>query len=90
MDRRLRELKFGPNVTYLSLKDLLCNDSGCLTMVGPVPKTDLIVHDYGHLTEAGADFEEGIQEAPINRSFLTGPRQFVRISSPERKQNERK
>ena len=56
MDRRLRELKFPPNVTYLSLKDLLCNDTGCLTKVGPDLETDLVVLDYGHLTEAGADF----------------------------------
>jgi hypothetical protein len=52
----LRAQHYPANVSYLSLKDLLCDRSGCLTMVGPNLKSDLIVYDYGHLTKSGADF----------------------------------
>jgi peptidoglycan/LPS O-acetylase OafA/YrhL len=40
-------------VTYVSAYKALCNASGCLTHVGPLP-TDLTAVDWGHLTKAGA------------------------------------
>ena len=43
-------------VKYVSLKDFLCNNSGCLTTVGPNLKNDLIVFDSEHLTKSGAAF----------------------------------
>jgi peptidoglycan/LPS O-acetylase OafA/YrhL len=56
MDGRMRSLGFPEGVTYLSVKDALCNETGCLTAVGPNLETDIIVWDYGHLTAAGADY----------------------------------
>jgi peptidoglycan/LPS O-acetylase OafA/YrhL len=55
-DEKLRRLPLPSNVTYLSLKDLLCNPSGCMTRVGPDIQTDLIVKDTSHLTAASSAF----------------------------------
>ena len=52
----MRLFKYPPGVTFLSMDDLLCNEKGCLTMVGPKLETDLIVWDYGHLTTAGSKY----------------------------------
>lgn len=41
-------------VEFFSLKDNLCNELGCLTHIGPNWPHDLIVMDYGHLTQNGA------------------------------------
>ncbi|WP_213949583.1 acyltransferase family protein [Luteibacter sp. dw_328] len=42
-------------VTYVSAYKALCNASGCLTHVGPLP-TDLTAVDWGHLTKAGSEY----------------------------------
>ncbi len=55
-DDRLRRMDYGPGVTYVSLKDLLCSAAGCLTRIGPDLKTDLVVQDAAHLTPAGAEY----------------------------------
>lgn len=55
-DKKLKEQRYPAIVRYVSLKDFLCNNSGCLTTVGPNLKNDLIVFDWGHLTESGAAF----------------------------------
>ena len=52
----MRSFKYPKGVTYLSMDDLLCNREGCMTMVGPNLATDLIVWDYGHLTNAGSKY----------------------------------
>lgn len=49
IDAHMRSLKLPDGVTYLSVKDVLCNESGCLTMVGPNLESDLTVWDYGHM-----------------------------------------
>lgn len=41
--------------TYLSLRDFLCDPAGCLTATGSDIAGTLLVFDYGHLTQAGAD-----------------------------------
>ena len=51
---RARDTKQG--VQYISLKDALCNEQGCLTNVGTDFPNDLIVMDYGHLTKNGATY----------------------------------
>ncbi len=56
IDQVMQKLSFPKGVSYLSLKEFLCNDSGCITSVGPDPVRDLIVWDDGHLTVNGAKF----------------------------------
>ena len=56
MDDILKRQDYPDNVKYVSLKDNLCDDSGCLVKVGPVVSKDLIVFDGGHLTQSGAAF----------------------------------
>ena len=55
-DKKLKEQNYPDNVIYVSLKDFLCNTSGCLTKTGPDLQNDLIVFDYGHLTKSGANY----------------------------------
>lgn len=56
MGEKLSQLKLNKSVHYISLKDFLCTDKGCRTLVGDDIKNDLIVYDYGHLTISGAKF----------------------------------
>jgi hypothetical protein len=56
MDATLRQLSYSPEVSYFSLKDILCQQQGCLTQVGGQLPNDLIVYDYGHLTRAGSEY----------------------------------
>ena len=43
-------------ILYISLQNLLCEETGCLTMVGDSLRDDLIVWDYGHMTLNGSKF----------------------------------
>jgi peptidoglycan/LPS O-acetylase OafA/YrhL len=54
MDARMSALDYPKGIEYLSLKNLLCDSSGCLLAVGPHIEDDLVVWDYGHLTASGA------------------------------------
>jgi hypothetical protein len=56
MDDTLKRQEYPDNVIYVSLRDNLCNSSGCLVKVGPSISKDLIVFDGGHLTQSGAVF----------------------------------
>jgi peptidoglycan/LPS O-acetylase OafA/YrhL len=56
MDGRMRSMNLPDGVTYLSVKDVLCNEAGCLTAVGPNLESDLTVWDYGHLMPHAARF----------------------------------
>lgn len=56
MDSILRPKNKNLGVEYISLKDTLCNEQGCLTNVGTKFPEDLIVMDYGHLTKKGASY----------------------------------
>ena len=64
-DARLKSQKYVAGITYVSLKDLLCNEQGCLTHVGADLEKDLIVFDYGHLTPAGANYVTSKALAPL-------------------------
>jgi len=55
-DKKFQEKKWPNGVNYVSLRDLLCDATGCLTIVGPDLSRDLIVFDYGHLTKSGAEY----------------------------------
>ncbi len=56
MDATMRAINYPPNVTYLSMKDALCDDAGCLTTIGPNLDQDLVLWDYSHLTQKGSEF----------------------------------
>jgi peptidoglycan/LPS O-acetylase OafA/YrhL len=56
MDDLMRTWALPPGYQYFSVKDVLCNADGCLTRVGNHLATDLVVWDYGHLTQAGSDY----------------------------------
>ena len=56
LDSVLRAHNYGPGVTYISLKDLLCDKVGCMTSVGSDLTHDLVTFDGSHLTRAGAQF----------------------------------
>ena len=55
-DSKMSKIDWPDGVNYLSPRQLLCNDDGCLTTVGKNLEDDLIVFDYGHLTKSGAKF----------------------------------
>ncbi len=56
MDTFMRSWNQPPGYYYFSVKDILCKDDGCLTRVGNDLATDIVVWDYGHLTQAGSDY----------------------------------
>ena len=58
IDREFKTLFSNPpeGILYLSLTDLLCDDSGCITMVGDNLRNDLIVWDKEHMTLNGSKF----------------------------------
>jgi peptidoglycan/LPS O-acetylase OafA/YrhL len=56
MDDIMRSYKYPQGITYLSVKDILCDKLGCLTSIGPDLKKDLVVWDYGHLTQSASKF----------------------------------
>jgi len=64
MDTLMRTWALPPGYHYFSVKDVLCNADGCLTRVGSNMATDLVVWDYGHLTQTGSDYvvNHGLRE----------------------------
>jgi peptidoglycan/LPS O-acetylase OafA/YrhL len=55
-DFKMRRLALPEGARYVSLKDLLCDQNGCLTRVGPGIEENLIVRDAHHLTASGASY----------------------------------
>jgi len=55
VDRQLRQSVEKAGARYISLIELLCNDTGCLTHVPGSPGL-LLSYDGGHLTTSGAKF----------------------------------
>lgn len=70
MDVEMRNIKFSPAVTYISVRDALCNDFGCLTAVGSDLARDLVVYDHSHLTPAASEFLARSLMAPAFSSLL--------------------
>ncbi|CAB5066616.1 unannotated protein [freshwater metagenome] len=56
IEELMRSIDFPSNVYFRSLDEILCKNNTCRTTVGPNLATDLIVWDYGHVTESGALF----------------------------------
>ena len=71
MDAKMKSIEWPAGVTYLSLRGLLCNESGCLVSVGPDLGTDLTVWDYGHLTPAASSFVVQSLVAPALNKFIS-------------------
>ncbi len=65
MDSTMKQIKFPKGSIYYSLRDSLCNDNGCMVMVGPNLESDMIVWDYGHLTNSGSNFVNNIFLKPV-------------------------
>ena len=49
-------LKGDPEVVFVSLTDVLCNDEGCLIYLGSDRKLGITSWDYGHLTPIASDW----------------------------------
>jgi len=58
-------------VTYVSLREFLCNAEGCLTSVGADETKDLVVFDYGHLTAEGARYVTEHKLGPLIMAALS-------------------
>jgi peptidoglycan/LPS O-acetylase OafA/YrhL len=56
VDTLMKSFHYPPGVTYLSMRDVLCDTAGCLTAVGPDLEHDIVVWDYSHLTPAAARY----------------------------------
>ncbi|KWV54757.1 acyltransferase [Bradyrhizobium macuxiense] len=54
-DAQLQELSHELGVRYISVRDIFCNESGCLSRIGP-NDSELTAFDSGHLTVPGATF----------------------------------
>ena len=62
-----------PNyVTYISIKDVMCDPEGCITMIGNNSSNDLVVWDKSHLTTAGSNYvvEAAIKPVLVERFGL--------------------
>ena len=55
-DGVMQTWRYPEGVTYASVLELLCNERGCLTSIGPDPEQDLVVYDYGHFTAHAAQY----------------------------------
>jgi peptidoglycan/LPS O-acetylase OafA/YrhL len=73
MDGLMRTWALPPGYHYFSVRDVLCDVEGCLTRVGSNPATDLLVWDYGHLTQAGSDYVANHGLGDLLSSTLQGP-----------------
>jgi peptidoglycan/LPS O-acetylase OafA/YrhL len=56
VDTLMKSFHYPTGVTYLSMRDVLCDAAGCLTAVGPDLEHDIVVWDYSHLTPAAARY----------------------------------
>jgi peptidoglycan/LPS O-acetylase OafA/YrhL len=55
LDLQLSQLAQEKGISYISLLNILCDKSGCLTRVGDEPE-DLIGYDDGHLSRKGGEY----------------------------------
>lgn len=69
IDARLREAVLAQGGEFVSARDVLCNDEGCLARLGD-KASDLSASDQAHLTEQGSVF---LVQAIIDR-ILAAPR----------------
>lgn len=55
VDTTLRSFSNTLGINYLSPKEIMCDESGCITKLGETGDT-LIAWDYGHLTDKGSQY----------------------------------
>ena len=54
-DAILKEKSLSLKITYISAKEIMCNNAGCITRIGE-SLNELTAWDYGHLTTKGSEF----------------------------------
>jgi peptidoglycan/LPS O-acetylase OafA/YrhL len=64
VDTLMKSFRYPAGVTYLSMRDVLCDAAGCLTAVGPDLEHDIVVWDYSHLTPPAARFVTNVLIKP--------------------------
>ena len=64
-DARLRQLDWGPGVTYVSQAAKLCHDGACRQLIGDRLPEDMISFDYGHYSFDGSIFAVKTILAPV-------------------------
>ena len=71
VDTLMKSFHYPAGVTYLSMRDVLCDAAGCLTAVGPDLEHDIVVWDYSHLTPAAARYVAHVLIEPRLADILT-------------------
>jgi hypothetical protein len=71
VDTLMKSFHYPAGVTYLSMRDVLCDAAGCLTAVGPDLEHDIVVWDYSHLTPAAARYAAHVLIEPRLADILT-------------------
>ncbi len=64
-EARLKQLDWGPGVTYVSQVAKLCHDGACRQLVGDKLPEDMIAMDYGHYSFDGSIFAVKTIFAPV-------------------------
>ena len=67
-DRMMESFSKGAGIEYISARQILCDEAGCLTRLGP-SASDVVTTDMVHLSERGAKF----LVAAIGRTLLPEP-----------------
>jgi len=67
-DRMMESFSKGAGIEYISARQILCDETGCLTRLGP-SASDVVTTDMVHLSERGAKF----LVAAIGRGLLPEP-----------------
>jgi peptidoglycan/LPS O-acetylase OafA/YrhL len=73
LDLRMASMLKETPTSYLSLFDLLCDDSGCQTIVENAGTRDLVTWDYGHATKTSSDWIVDHAIAPVIGKLLPTP-----------------
>ena len=84
MDSTMRAADNYQGVEFISLKDALCHEQGCLTHVGDDLPNDLLVMDYGHLTKNGAGY---VSEKILGERILSLVKDHHTEKSPKKHSN---
>jgi hypothetical protein len=71
VDTLMKSFHYPAGVTYLSMRDVLCDAAECLTAVGPDLEHDIVVWDYSHLTPAAARYVAHVLIEPRLADILT-------------------
>jgi hypothetical protein len=56
IDRQLKEIASDTGATFVSARDVLCNENGCLALLGSGDAKEIVQLDMNHLSVAGSRF----------------------------------